>query len=636
MEYLRHMLSVEGSFIGMSRYMLEHWRDQTWFPIWYAGMPYANVYPPVLPWGVASFAMLSGFTVAHAFHWVSTVAYCLGPVALFALTLRLTRSRWTALMAGLVYSTISWSAVLIPEIARDLQSPLYPRRLQALVFYGEAPHIAALTLLPVALLLLDVALSKRTAPWYTLASFGFAATVLTSWLGGYAMALMILSYFVARVPDLKSLVRTAGIGIAAYFLAMPWSLPSILAVTQFNSKTLGGDFRGSYRTLPLWAIGVLLGLIGLKFAFRRLTPHLQFAIFFTFFMAALVFPFAWWQVSAVPQPMRYHLELELAISLLVALAAHDILKRFHRRTTAIAIGLVILALIQPVRIYRRYARNILIRPIDISTTTEYQTAQWLNKNWTGGRVMVPGSTSFWLTAFTDTPELAGGPEQGVINTMILFAIYGIYYGTDAIGPRNGETSVVWLKALGVHAVGVSGPASGEVYKPFRNPKQFEGLLDPLYRDGDDVMYRVGSADASLARVVPRSSIVSRTPDNGINVDPLRPYVTALEDSRLPHADFRWTSPHSANIAADVQSAGQAISIQETWHSGWHATANGHAIPVKRDAIGFMYFEPERAGPVSIQLFFDGGPEALIAKWLSLVTAFILAVASCRAILQKLW
>jgi len=32
--------------------------------------------------------------------------------------------------------------------------------------------------------------------------------------------------------------------------------------------------------------------------------------------------------------------------------------------------------------YRRYARNILIRPIDITTTTEYRTADWLNKHWT--------------------------------------------------------------------------------------------------------------------------------------------------------------------------------------------------------------------------------------------------------------
>ncbi len=639
-EYLRHMLSIEGSFIGMSRYAMEHWRDLTWFPVWYTGMPYANVYPPLLSWGVAFVATVSGFTAAHAFHWVTAAAYCLGPVALFALALRLTGSRWTAFIAGLLYSTVSWSALLIPEIARDLQNPLNPRRLEALVLYGEAPHIASLTLLPVALLLLDLALSKRSAPWYWLASFGLAATVLTSWLGGYALALMILSYLVARlgwppVPDLGSLVRMAGIGIAAYFVAMPWALPSTIAATQFNSKTLGGDFRGSYHTLPIWAAAVLLGLIVLKFGVRRLTPHLQFAIFFTFLLAALVFPFEWWQVSAVPQPMRYHLELEMAISLVTAFAAYDILKRFPRRTAMVAIALTIIALIQPVRMYRRYARNLLIRSVDITTTIEYRTAQWLNQNWTGGRVMMPGSTSIWLTAFTDTPELAGGPEQGVIDYMARVGIYGIYYGTDFIGARNGETSVVWLKALGVHAVGVSGPASSEVYKPFRNPKQFEGLLDPLWRDGDDVIYRVGAEDISLAHVVPRSSIVSRTPDNGIDVDPLRPYVSALDNPQLARAKFRWTSQHSANIAAEVQ-AGQAISIQEAWHRGWHATANGAAIPIERDAIGFMYIQPPFAGPVSIQLLFDGGTEAKVARWLSLLTVLLLAVASARAILKKSW
>ena len=50
---------------------------------------------------------------------------------------------------------------LVPAIARDLGSPFFPRRLQALVFYGEGPHVCSITLLTVALLGYDGGEIKR-------------------------------------------------------------------------------------------------------------------------------------------------------------------------------------------------------------------------------------------------------------------------------------------------------------------------------------------------------------------------------------------------------------------------------------------------------------------------------------------
>src|ERR1700733_12993358 len=44
-EYLRHMGSIEGAFIGMSRYITTHWNDLTWFPWWNAGAPFPTTYP---------------------------------------------------------------------------------------------------------------------------------------------------------------------------------------------------------------------------------------------------------------------------------------------------------------------------------------------------------------------------------------------------------------------------------------------------------------------------------------------------------------------------------------------------------------------------------------------------------------
>jgi hypothetical protein len=642
-EYLRHMGSIEGAFIGIARFVMTHWRDPAWFPMWYDGVPFQNVYPPLMYWCVAVVGLARGFSTAHAYHWVTGLAYCLGPVTLYCLALRMTRSRWTAFAAGAIYSLVSWSAWLIPAIARDLGSPLYPRRLQAMLYYGEGPHIFSLMLLPLGLLFLSLALERRRTPYFVLATLGLAAVPLTNWIGAFALAVLSLSYLLARAgsPGMswrngaRDLAFAAASAVAAYCLALPWLPPSTVAVTQFNARTIGGDFTRLGETLPRWGIAILLVLAAIKWAIRRLEAHVQFAVFFAFLVSLLTLTAAWWNVPIVPQPVRYHLEMDMALSLLVVFSADAFLKRRERWIAAVVMVALLLALIQPLRFSRRYARNFLIRSIDITTTTEWKTAQWLKEHWGGERVMMPGSIAFWLTAFSDNPELGGGTDQATTDYMIRVALYGIYAGATAAGVHDGEYSILWLKALGVQAVGVSGPASGEVYKPFLNPKQFEGLLEPLRREGDDVIYRVGPPHASLARVIPRASIVARTPDHGVDVDPLRPYVAALDDSGMPHAQFTWTSGHSARINTDLRPE-QVVSVQIAWHTGWHATVNGSPLPVNRDAIGLMVVDPGQAGPAVIDLIYDGGTEMRVANWLSALAALMLVGLAVRATLKKSW
>jgi len=73
MEYLRHMGSIEAAYIGISRYMLAHWHDYSWFPVWYAGIPAQNTYPPLLHWIVALVALLRGISPVHSHHWVTAI-----------------------------------------------------------------------------------------------------------------------------------------------------------------------------------------------------------------------------------------------------------------------------------------------------------------------------------------------------------------------------------------------------------------------------------------------------------------------------------------------------------------------------------------------------------------------------------
>jgi hypothetical protein len=630
-EYLRHMGSIEGAYIGICRYAMAHGRDLSWFPLWYCGIPYQNTYPPLLHWGVAGIAWMRGMTPAHAYHWATALEYCLGPVTLFALVRRLSGSRWAGFTAGLLYTALSPSAWLIADIATDLGGAFRPRRLQALVFYGEGPHVAALTLLPLAILMVDLAVSKRRTFWFSGAVAALAAVALTNWLGAFALALGIAAYMLARLGGRRDFLLFAAMGAAAYALAMPWIPPSTIAVTQLNSRVFVGDYHAVYQTLPRWLAVMAVGLGVLKLATRRLSVALQFTVFFASLTALITLSNAWYGVAIVPQPARYHLEMEMALAMLAAVAAREAFKRWPRVAVGAVAGLSIL-LVQPVRMARRYARTYLITTIDVTKTSEWKTAEWLNKHWSGERVMVPGSTGLWLTAFSDVPELDGGFDQGISDREIPVANYAV---TAMAGPNWAEYSVLWLKALGVQAVGVTGESSSEVYKPFKDPKKFEGVLEVLWRDGGDVLYRVGKPHASLARVVPRGSLVARTPVHGGDVDPLRAYVAALEDASMPEARFEWTSAHTARIIANL-GAGQVVSWQEAWHAGWHATVAGREIPIARDALGLMTIYPPQSGTATIDLMYDGGVEMRIAHWLSGMTCVILLLLAGRGILKKSW
>ena len=630
------MGSIEGAFIGMARYIGQHWNDLTWFPLWSAGTPFPTTYPALLHLFVALCAQFFHTSPAHAYHAVTAAMYCLGPVALFALALQFTNSKWTAFAAGLMYSLLPFSTWIIPAVHGDAGGRLHPRRLQALVEYGEGPHVSSMTLLTIAIVLLDLAMKRRRAWWFALAAAAFGATAITNWLGAFATALVVVPYAIAHIGEWrwKQFAMLAILAVAAYCLAMPLVPPSTIAVLIDNAKTTGGDFRHAYAAAIPQAIAILLAMAAIKFTARRWSRALQFAILFAFLMTLVTLADAFWGVAIVPMGQRYHLEMELALTLLMALTAHAVLRH---RPTAAAVAMVVLmvALIPAVRSARRYAHSVLLRPIDITKTIEWREAQWLNRHWDCARVFLPGSNSIWLAAFSDVPQLWGF-DQAATDYQIRVADYAIYSDAGA-GDHAAENSILWLKALGVHAVAVSGPASAEHYHPFVHPKKFEGVLPVLWRDGEDVIYRVGE-DATLARVVPRDALVEGAPESGIDFSQIRRYVAGLDDPAMPRARIDWTNEHHARILADLL-ADRAISLQIAWANGWHATVNGTAIPLRRDGLGLMYMTPEIYGLATIEIDYDGGLERKLARWASILMGLALLMACAwdfrsRVILKK--
>ncbi len=613
-EYLPHMNSIEGAYFAISRFIMDHPRDLTWFPWWYGGIPFQNSYPPLFHMLVAAAAWLFGLSPALAHHAMGAACYCLGPVALLFLAYAFSGNFRLSMAASLLYSLVSPSTFLMPSVVLDTGSVWHARRLEALVVYGDGPHICALTLLLFAMLALHLALERRGRPLPAIAAvLLLAAVAITNWIGAFSLTLAVASYLLARLDSdwrgwLRTLGFTALLGLLAYGLASPWIPPSTIADIQRNAQYTVGYYPMGLRHLGYAALLIVAAAVLYRILLRaRASLCVRFSSYFLLATAALALPGEWLKINVMPQADRYHIEMEIALCLVLAFVAGPWLMRLagkHRTwlTAAFVVGGVV-----QVFTYRHYAQTI-VRPLDITTTVEYQASRWLQANLPGRRVFATGSIQFWLNAFSSESEIGGGFGQGVGNTEIPVVEYGIPY-TE----KDGADTAMWLRLLGVQAVIVSGPTTRDSYPGvWRDADKFRGVLPELWRSGGDAIYGVPQRSESLAHVVFSSDIVSKAPINVTKVELVRALGSALEDPALPLARMTWKSQHEAIIAASLQPQ-QLMFVQVSYHPGWHASVNGDARPITRDGLGFMVIEPRCSGPCEIRLCYDGGGEMRLAK-----------------------
>jgi hypothetical protein len=202
-EYLRHLFSIEGTFIAIARAILEHRAWGTWWPWWGAGMPFEYTYLPGLPAATALVSRITGWSAAGSYHWVTALAYCLGPVMVFLLVWRMS-SRWVpAAIAGLAFSLVSPATLLVPIVRQDAGGIASPQRLRALVYYGGGPEVATLALVSLAILLFHAALGKRRAWLYALAGASAAAVALTNAFGAAFLVLALACLAVASAAGCR-------------------------------------------------------------------------------------------------------------------------------------------------------------------------------------------------------------------------------------------------------------------------------------------------------------------------------------------------------------------------------------------------------------------------------------------------
>ena len=213
-EYLSQTGTGVGVIIAYARYARDHWPDLNWCRFWYAGLPFRNAYVPGLPLAAAVLSGFAHISAGRAFYIVVASMYCLGPVTLFWMAFRLTHSAAWSFNAGLAYSLLSPSAFLAPEIRHDLGSLFWDQRLHTMAGYADNQNVASLTLLPLAILALDVALEKRRPIYFVAAAVALAAVPLTNWPGAIALTFAVLAYGLAQ-PGAGGLRRWALIAATA-------------------------------------------------------------------------------------------------------------------------------------------------------------------------------------------------------------------------------------------------------------------------------------------------------------------------------------------------------------------------------------------------------------------------------------
>jgi len=619
-EYLNDFQSNEGSWIAFARFLIRYWPHIRWYPWTDGGMPIEATYLPLVQTLTAAGAAIAHASPALVFHILSASAYALAPVSLFLFAAHISGRTAPAFAAALLWSLFSPS-LLVPKILADAGTPWALRRLQNVVYWGETPHDVALALFPLALWLLARHLAQPRARRFALAVLAFAAVMAVNAFGIVLVAASSVFLLLAQdQPRPRQAVSIAAILLAAYLLICRALPPSLLRTMAVNSQVVAGDYRYSAKSAAL-AAAALLAMAAVWWATRRLKgPMVRFSILFLACFGGIT-TLAMSGLNFLPQGERYHLEMELGICLVAGFLVEAAMVRLPGNARAAAAVVCAAALAWVAAKDYGYSRR-LIHPVDIARSVPYREARFISRHYPGQRAMVSSESSLWFNLFANNPQLSGGHEPTAPNWMQNVAVYVIYTGQNA-GARDAAISIFWLKAFGCAAITVPGPESADHYKPFANPAKFEGLLPLVWREDGESIYQVPLRSGSLAHVIPEGAVVARQPIHGLDIDPARAYVDALEDPRLPEASLEWESPDRGRIRAEV-AGGQAIAVQVNYDAGWRATRGGRKVPIRKDGLGMMVIEPGAAGTAEIELEFAGGVERTVCSAVSAAMAALLA------------
>jgi len=625
-EYTQYMLSIESGHISYAHYAAQH-PGANWNPLWYAGFPFHLVYPPAFPYLLAALSrIVPSLSVPQWYRILTGVMYALGPSTLYLFALHLTRKQSAALATALVYS-------IAPSLVYFFLSPVRqaaqgfgfaPWRLIAMLFWGEGPHISALTLVPLAALAFLYALRKPSFINLVISSVLTASVVLTNLFAAFALGIILVIELISESFLGKAFYKLQ----SAFWVAM---LAYALTAFQYDWSFMNSILASGYAhpenalRLPSSAVFILLFLVGglLSLAVtdsltgKKPLQPLFIAGSWAFVFGALVIGFYIFKLSLAPQPFRYIPELQMGVALLVGILFErgytatrggesfrqrgPLVKRFLSITY---VGVALLLLLGVSLPFIRVSQ-VMTRPgEEIEETPEYQIAMWLDEqidSKKGERIYATGTPAFWLNVFTDVMQLRGAADNAQPSHWWVDISYEINKG------ESGSLTTLWLKTMNIRYIVVNYPESETPWVDFTFPEKLEGLLTLVYSRHGFKIFEVPLLSSGLVEVVDLEAIRRATITGPQDEQGLAEFLSTYGSVTEATAEVRYDPGQNPDrLSIEVQGAthGTGILLKMTYDPRWRAHIQDTEFPIERIGPDFMLIAPGLAGDFNITVRCD--------------------------------
>lgn len=583
LKYSDNWASIESTFIADARILKDHWPRPLWQPYWYVGTRFDYIYPPALRYGTAALAKYYPMETAKAYHLYTGFFYCFGIATIYLLARIGFRRRWAGWAAALLAAVVSPAYPFFPAVMND-GFRLGTTKLNALIRYGEGPHMTALAWLPMALAFTWLSLKRSSNAWGVAAGIASCMVVSNNFYGATALAMFYPFLVWALWLESRGysiFFRALLPPLIAYGFAAFWLTPSYVKLTLRNMQFVSDKGNLWSQWIALAAIVAFLSISNRMDRKKKLDPWHTFLAGSALLFSINSIGNQWLNFRVIGEPMRLLPELDIIyIFLIVGLAIWLWERKALWSRLALFAGLLGLTAIH--FNYLRHHRAIFPDPTDYKPSIYYKIPAWIQANHPQARTYVTGAVRFWYNTWHDLFQLGGSSEQGLQNPIVMPSQWEIVMGDDP------KIAIPWMQILGVDLVATHGKNSKEWYHDFLYPNKFEGALPALYDDGEDNrIYQIPRRYRSLARVVDRGAY-EKLPvvRNQADKEYLDLYVKVFEEGPEAPTTTSWRGTDALRVVAQA-APGQTLIVQVTHDSHWRASTNLGLLPTSTDKLGFI-------------------------------------------------
>lgn len=615
--------SIESGYAYMGRLFAANPDYLSWNPLQYGGIPMHYVYLPLLPYFDALWLWLFPSADATGVHRaVCAVAVFLVPSAVFLFVWQWTARFGAAVCSALAVTLLSPLYGLIETLALDVGILQVPWRIQVWIKYGEGPHSVGVLFLLAALILVRRAAERPGFPALLAAALSLAATVLTNWVAGLALAFAVVMLLLVHWGDERFRHRRVLMaGALGYLLAAFWLTPSFIAQMAHNwpQDAFGFHFQRMER-LALSALGAGVAVIYLGFRKFPSQRYLCWLTLCTFGFGLPVSLFYRYGINPFPESRRYALEYELFLLLLIVEGIRQLRSAPRAWVRTAGTVAIYILLLQQTPHLTRYLSHFYGRwePQPKEQTSEYRVAEALHSLHPQGRVFATGGPRFRLNSWFPIPQVGGVFETGLKTRLATDIYYQVRTDIGLTPGREAEESILLLRALAVEYVVTHGPRSAEFYRDYKNPAKFAGVLEKVWEQDDDQIYRVGPV--RYAHLVHTREIPSESVRND-NRKPWYAYVNALVDPARPALALTWRDARHATVTGAMP-RGMHVAFAIPWDPNFRAYVDGQPLALHANSTGLMTSAPLPADATSVELRFEPSVEERAAAAVSAITALL--------------